>query len=95
MRIEIDFDNKIIKVCERVNFKKLYEFVKKQEDWKDYQLDTQTEIKWGYYPYVSWTTPNYTYNSPTANNPDSYFKASFDCANVGDVPTGTYQIEIN
>ena len=53
MKIQLDFDREIITIEDNVN---LGEFVKKIKkiipDWKEWSVETNTTINWGYsYPY--------------------------------------------
>ena len=73
MKLFIDTKNKIIKIEETVNFGEMMEKVKKllPGEWKDYKLETNTEIQWvnpvvindwplyPNYPYW-WTQPYYS-----------------------------------
>lgn len=71
MRIEIDFENKVIKVAEKVNFKKLLNYIKTLPDWKDYELDTNTQISYQSNPIwvndykYDWWRPTYTFYHQT------------------------------
>lgn len=56
MKIEIDFDNKIITVKDSTTLGELVDKLKELKlDWKEYKL--QSEISW--YPYYPWTTQPY------------------------------------
>lgn len=46
MKVEIDFDAKVIKVEKQVNFKRLMEYVQTLPSWEEYRLDTNSEIIW-------------------------------------------------
>lgn len=50
MKIQIDFDKKVIKLESNVNIKDFFDIIK-LEDWKDYTLETNTVINWNMYPY--------------------------------------------
>lgn len=69
MKIQIDFDNKIIKVEGKVNFKELVDKVKMllPDEWREFELETNTIIYYNYptiyspiYPYPHWI-PYITY----------------------------------
>lgn len=89
MKIEINFEEKIIKVIEKVNFKRLMKFVKTLPDWEQFEVDTSTTVNWGN-PIVI-ERPYYRYN-------DFWYSAPSICdtngALSGELTTSTYQLEL-
>ncbi len=79
MKIQIDFDNKVIKLESNVNLKEFYDKIKLiLEDWKEYSLHTNTTINWAYpaYTHRAWpyagTYYDYTKTYGTClTNPES------------------------
>jgi len=62
MKVEIDFDNKVIKVGQKCNFKDLMKFVKTLPNWEDYEMDASTEIVWGNSPIIIERPYRYPHN---------------------------------
>ncbi|MCO6501381.1 MAG: hypothetical protein J5I47_13540 [Vicingus serpentipes] len=55
MKIEIDFDNKVIKVVQKCNFKKLMDFVQTLPDWETFDICSNNTSDTYYYPvYIPW-----------------------------------------
>ena len=47
MKIQIDFDNKVISIESNVNLGEFFERIEKiLPEWKEFELKTNTEIKW-------------------------------------------------
>jgi len=73
MRIQVDFDNKIIKLENSTNLLNFIEKIKLilGEELKDYKLDTNTKIEW-INPMIVKTDPYWYYKQPyvyyTSNN---------------------------
>jgi hypothetical protein len=62
MRLQIDTENKTIKIEKSINFDELFKNLKKlfpNNEWKEYKLETNTEITY-------WTSPIYVQNYPIA-----------------------------
>lgn len=63
MKLQLDLDNKIIRLDEKVNLSDLYETLKKllpQGEWKEFSIETNTTIIWSnpiIYPYYQPTYP--------------------------------------
>lgn len=92
MRVEIDFDNKIIKVEQKCNFKKLMEFIQTLPDWEDYQIDSNTTININtspitikeYYPYGRPWYQLYHFTEPILCKGDSTGQVKYiDLASMG------------
>lgn len=95
MKLQIDFDNKIIAVEDTV---KLNEFFNKlqllfpDETWADYSLKVNTEIKWYYWPtYRETVTPNINPYNPSY--PIVYYSAGTG-DNMKLNPTGIVNVEV-
>lgn len=68
MKLQIDFDNKIIKLESNVNLKEFFEKIEAAiPDWKEYRLDCNTVINWNYYPSYIYPSRNTWYNRPWYN----------------------------
>ena len=103
MKLQIDFDNKIIKLESDIN---LGEFIEKIEkmfpDWKEYKLQNNVKIEWHSYPvyptYPRWYNGIlYTAGSAatltTSNNSLAIGNTSGNTINAANYKTGTYNIE--
>lgn len=75
MKLQLDTDNKIIRIEESVNLNELMEVIKKllpDGQWKEYKIETNSTIIWSnpivirdYNPYNPWITKPYVpYNEP-------------------------------
>ncbi len=61
MKIQIDFDNKVIKLESNVNLKEFYDKVKTiLDNWQEFSLGTNTVINWNSYPVYPYRPPYYT-----------------------------------
>lgn len=62
MKLQFDFDNKTIKVCDTVNLEKFMDKLREilpNGLWKAFSLNQVENVYFGSYPYYHW------YNSPT------------------------------
>lgn len=66
MKLNIDFDNKVITLLDKVNIDALSKAVKKMfpDTWKEFTLDTNTSVVYSYYPHYYWYNGYYT-STPT------------------------------
>jgi hypothetical protein len=65
MKIQLDTENKVIKVEEVVNLGELTETLERllpNGEWKDFKLDTQTQINWTPNPIIIREQPYQPYN---------------------------------
>lgn len=65
MKIQLDTENKVIKVEEAVNLGELTETLERllpNGEWKDFKLDTQTQINWTPNPIIIKEYPYQPYN---------------------------------
>jgi hypothetical protein len=75
MKIQIDFDNKVIKLESNVNLKEFYDKIKTiLDNWQEFSLHTNTVINWNNYPVYSYDyTKRWPYSYPwwggTGTNP--------------------------
>lgn len=96
MKIEIDFDNKVIKLENKVNFKELMEFIQTLPNWEQFAIDAKTEIVWNPSPIIierdRWINPN-----PYTPRPFWYEQppVTFTYDGTGkDILEGSYQLEL-
>lgn len=97
MKIQIDFDNKIIKLENNVNLKEFFDKIKNvlSEDWEKYTLETNTVIN-------NWSNPiiikDYVPYTPYPTYP-AYPHHPFWCGTTNTIAdnlqTGTYNFELN
>ncbi len=100
MKIQLDYDSKTITVESKVQIKELFTKLKQAlPDWKNWSLDTNTEIIWKdtiRQPVPSpiiipwWERPGVWYNTGTINY-QHYEKQTID---KKEPVSGVYQIEI-
>lgn len=104
MKIQLDLDNKVIRLDSNVNIAELFETLKKllpQGEWKEFDIETNTTIIWSnpyVYspivvpyrdPYPWWRDPIITYTDKNMVVKDgSTFELRYS------VGTGIYNIEI-
>lgn len=100
MKIQIDTDNKTVKVEGTVNFNELIKAVKKllPEDWQKYSLESGTIIQWSnpiiihdyndwwHHPYRPW----YPYYGTTISGTHGAFTLT-----TTDIPNGTDYTTVN
>lgn len=62
MKLNIDFDNKVITLLDKVNIDSLTKSLKKMfpDTWKEFTLDTNTSVVYSYYPHYYWYNGYYT-----------------------------------
>lgn len=94
MKIQIDTDNKTIKVEEDINIKNLISLLKKllPKEWEKFTLKTNTTIDNWNYPYIITTEPadrnGWTYYNTYSKH------TGVDCvSNDIKMNTGTYNVE--
>jgi hypothetical protein len=80
MRIEIDFDNKVIEVKDSATLGELVDKLKELDlkEWKEYRLKLGVEYvgyPWGYIPY--WTYPYYPSLYPTVTYPRTALEITY------------------
>lgn len=98
MKLQLDLDNKTIRIEDKVNLSELYDVLKKllpQGEWKEFSIVTGTQIVWAepiiinpsptlpISPYPWWTNPIITCGT------DNYKSLTYSLSN------GSYNIEIN
>lgn len=80
MRLNIDFDNKVITLLDKVNIDTLSKSLKKMfpDTWKEFTLDTNTSVVYSYYPHYYWYNGSYT-STPTlvANTTSSTISSDY------------------
>lgn len=104
MKIELDYDNKIINLENRTELKKFIKTIQKiLPDWEEWTLDTHTTINWSNpitIPYVPvdpypirpwWEKPYIWYGDAPTSGSDYTFTSTLEC----EPSSGKYQIEIN
>ena len=103
MKIELDYDSKLIKLENKVELKKFVETIQKiLPDWEDWSLDTNTTINWTNpitinppLPYIPirpwWEQPLITFCDGTDNSNINY---EFNSTLTSEPVSGKYQIEI-
>lgn len=69
MKIQICMETKTIKLEDKVNFKKLMEFMESLPEetfgkYQDYTIEVNTKIEWTYYPRYIYSTPYPYISSP-------------------------------
>jgi len=74
MKMQLDFDNKIVTIEDNVDLGEFVDNIKKMiPDWRNWKLETKTEIVWQqtypYYPSPWWGTP--TWPTITVDGTDS------------------------
>ncbi len=102
MKIELDYDNKVIKLENKTELKMFIETIQKiLPDWKSWTLDTNTTIHWtnpitiNPTPYIPsprpwWEEPYIWYiDSPTTGDP-----YTFSSTLQSEPVSGKYQIEV-
>ena len=106
MKIQIDFDNKIIKAeSYRINLYTLYEKIKQlfpDDEWKEFELETNTTIQYvnppiviePYYPQKWWNDPIWMYDpkSEPYYTVDCRYNDTVTTANFSNL-TGEYTFE--
>lgn len=87
MRIQLDTENKTIKIEEDASLEKLINFMQATfpENWKEYKVLTNTIISWTTYPQYVW--PNWSWNPHQITCGASTTSNTFT--------NGTYNLEIN
>jgi len=66
MKIQLDFDRKIIKLESSSNLGELFDKIEKiLPDWKEWKLETNTVINWNTYPIYPYRMPYYNFQTHT------------------------------
>lgn len=84
MKIQIDFDNKIITLENNVNLKEFYDRIKMllpDGEWKNYNIDTNTVIN-------NWKDPIYIPYTPIPINPYHWWNEPFVWCGTINSPLG-------
>lgn len=107
MKIQLDYDNKVVTIEQRVNLKTLFDRVKViLDDWKEWELNCNVTMEWKSNPIVipylqhrPWWRDHPYYTTcdagvlTTSTNCDS--QVNINSLNVSCQPTsGVYQIEL-
>lgn len=95
MKLEIDFDNKVIKVENKTNLKELIEFIQTLPNWDQFDIDAKTEIVWNPNPIIierdrffPYTEPYHWYGAPVTCD-------TFNMeVGIGETLNGTHQLEL-
>lgn len=93
MKLNIDFDNKVITLLDKVNIDALSKAVKKMfpETWKEFTLDTNTSVVYSYYPHYYWYNGYYTgtptFVSGTTETSTAISASEITVSNYNYVPT--------
>lgn len=103
MKVQIDTTSKTIKVQENTNFKKLYEMLKSLPenifgDWKQYDIETGTQIVWynNYYPYYTWYggTTGLVQNATLTTGSSNITTSTTNLSTGSSGNTGIYNFEL-
>lgn len=98
MKLELDFDNKIVKLTDKINFKELKDLLEKiLPNYEEWEIDTNTNINWSspiiikespYRPQPWWDQqPIITYDVNSLGTDDLTANQMFNHIQ------GTYQLE--
>lgn len=90
MKIQLDFDTKVVKVEDDVNLHKFVKAVKKLlPNWKEWNIATNSKIEW-----IPYYLP-YWYNEPYVYYTDNTTPVFSDIPlNLGEVTSGCINVEI-
>lgn len=104
MKIELDYDNKVIKLENKTELKNFVETIQNiLPDWEEWTLDTNTTINWSnpividrtsnpYIPIQPWWEKPYVWCGPES---DVYYgEYTINSTNQNEPVSGKYQIEI-
>jgi len=92
MKIQLNYDTKVVTVEKRVNIKELFDTLKRiLPDWKEWELSTNTEIIWrNPIPIVIEPNP-YIYPQP----PKIWYGGATDMDTTVPEPSGVFQLDVS
>ena len=90
MKIQLDFDNKVVKVEDNVNLHEFIKTVKKLlSEWKEWDIATNSKIEWVPYYLPYWNNEPYVYYT---TDTEPIFTST--PLNLGELTSGVINVEI-